>query len=199
MGKRDPRIDAYIAKAADFAKPILIELRERVHAACPDVEEDLKWSSPSFMYHGLLCGMAAFKQHAIFGFWKGPLVLGSRAGEEGQAGLFRTRLEKLSDLPSKKAMAADIKKAMALNEAGVTLPRAPRGPARPVAVPPDLAAALRTNRKAQTAFEKFPPSHKREYVEWITQAKREETRARRLQTAIQQISEGKPQNWKYVK
>jgi uncharacterized protein YdeI (YjbR/CyaY-like superfamily) len=199
MGKRDARVDAYIAKAADFAKPILNEIRARVHAACPDVEEDMKWSSPTFMYHGMMCGMAAFKQHAIFGFWKGPLVIGDRADELGSSGSFRTKLTKVSDLGSKQAMAADIKKAMALNEAGITLRREPRGPAKPIAVPDDLAAALRKNKKAQTAFDKFPPSHKREYVEWITQARREETRTRRLQTAIQQISEGKPQNWKYMK
>jgi uncharacterized protein YdeI (YjbR/CyaY-like superfamily) len=198
MGKRDARVDAYIAKAPDFAKPILTEIRARVHAACPDVEEDMKWSSPSFIYHGMLCGMAAFKQHAIFGFWKGPLVLGSRAEDAGTTGAFRTRLTTVSDLGSKKAMAADIKKAMTVNEAGVTLPRARRPPTS-ILVPDDLAAALRKNQKAQTAFEKFSPSHKREYVEWITQARREETRTRRLQTAIQQISEGKPQNWKYMK
>jgi len=199
MGKRDARVDAYIAKAADFAKPILIEIRERVHAACPEAEEDMKWSSPSFLYHGMLCGMAAFKEHAIFGFWKGPLVIGSRAEDAGTAGSFRTRLTKLSDLPSKKAMAADIKKAMALNEAGVTLPRAARRPAKPVVVPDDLAAALRKNKKAKAEFDRFPPSHKREYVEWITGARQEETRTRRLQTAIRQISEGKPQHWKYMK
>lgn len=198
MGKRDPRVDAYIAKSADFAKPILTEIRKRVHAACPDVEEAMKWSSPTFMYHGMMCGMAAFKAHAIFGFWKGPLVLGDRADEPGAAGSFRTRLAAVSDLPSAKAMAGDIKKAMTLNEQGVTLTRT-RTPIRPIVVPNDLKAALRANTKARVAFDKFPPSHKREYVEWITQAKREETRARRLQTAIQQISEGKPHNWKYMK
>jgi uncharacterized protein YdeI (YjbR/CyaY-like superfamily) len=199
MGTRDPRVDAYIAKAPDFARPILAEIRERVHSACPDVEEAMKWSSPTFMYRGMLCGMAAFKEHAVFGFWKGPLVLGRRAEEPGSGGPFRTRLEKLSDLPPRKAMAADIKKAMALNETGVALPRAPRGQAKPMVLPDDLAAALGKNRKAQAAFEKFAPSHQREYVEWITQAKREETRTRRLQTAMKQISEGKPQNWKYMK
>ncbi len=109
MGKRDPRVDAYIATAADFAKPILTSIRDAVHAACPDVEEDMKWRSPAFMYKGILCGMTAF------------------------------------------------------------------------------------------TFDKFPPSHKREYVEWITDAKREETRTRRLQTAVRQIAEGKPQHWKYMK
>jgi uncharacterized protein YdeI (YjbR/CyaY-like superfamily) len=198
MGTKDPRVDAYIANAADFAKPILIEIRERVHAVCPDVEEDMKWSSPTFMYHGMMCGMAAFKAHATYGYSKGPLIFPERAGEPG-AGPYQTRLTKLSDLPSKKAMAADIKKAMALNEAGVTLPRQPRKTAQAIVVPDDLAGALRKNRKAQAAFEKFSPSHKREYVEWITGAKREETRIKRLAVAIQQISEGKPQNWKYMK
>jgi uncharacterized protein YdeI (YjbR/CyaY-like superfamily) len=198
MGKRDPRVDAYIEKAADFAKPILAEIRERVHAACPDCEESMKGSSPTFMYHGMLCGMTAFKEHASFGYWKGPLILGGRAGNDSPSDAYRIRLTSVADLGPKKAMAADIRKAMALNEAGVTLPRT-RKAAAPVVVPDDLGAALRKNRKAQAVFEKFSPSHQREYVEWITQAKREETRTRRLETAIQQIGEGKPQNWKYMK
>ena len=196
MGKRDPRVDAYIEKAADFAKPILMEIRERVHAACPEVEEAIKWGAPSFMYRGPLCGMDAFKEHCVYGYWKGPLVVG---GDAKGSAAYRLRVEKVSDLGSKKAMAAEIKKAMALNEAGVALPRAPRTPAKPVVLPADLADALRSNKKAQAAFDKFSPSHQREYAEWIEQAKREETRARRLETAIQQISEGKPQNWKYMK
>ena len=198
MGEKDPRVDAYIAKAADFAKPILTEIRKRVHAACPAAEEDMKWSSPTFLYHGMMCGMAAFKEHAIFGFWKGPLVLGDRADAAGTSGAFRTRMTKVSDLGSMKAMAANIKKAMALNEQGVTLPRT-RGKAKPVVVPADFAAALGKNTRAQAAFDKFPPSHKREYIEWIAEAKRDETRSRRLQTAIKQIAQGKPQNWKYMK
>ena len=199
MGKRDPRVDAYIGKSADFAKPILEHLRDVVHAACPQVEETMKWSFPHFMHHGMLCGMAAFKEHAIFGFWKGPLVLGSRAEEAGASGAFRTRLTKVSDLGSKKTMAADIRKAMALNDAGVTIKKAPKAAAKPIAVPTDLAAALAKNKKAKAAFDGFPPSHKREYVEWITEAKREETRSRRLETAIAQMAEGKPHNWKYMK
>jgi uncharacterized protein YdeI (YjbR/CyaY-like superfamily) len=198
MGKRDPRVDAYIDKAAEFAKPILIEIRERVHEVCSACEESMKWSSPTFMYHGLLCGMTAFKEHASFGFWKGPLVLGARAGSDRPSDAYRIRLTSVADLGSKKAMAATIKKAMALNEAGVTIPRTRTLPA-PIVVPDDLAAALRKNRRAQAAFEKFSPSHQREYAEWITQAKREDTRVRRLETAIQQIAEGKPQNWKYMK
>jgi uncharacterized protein YdeI (YjbR/CyaY-like superfamily) len=197
MGKRDPRVDAYIATAADFAKPILTELREIVHAACPDCEEAMKWRSPTFMYKGMLCGMSAFKEHAVFGFWKGPLVVEEQTGDN-QYRVF-DRLTKLSDLPSKKVLTGYIKKAMALNDAGVTIKKAPRAPAKPIVVPKDLAAALAKNKKAKAAFDGFPPSHKREYLEWITDAKREETRSRRLQTAIAQMAEGKPHNWKYMK
>jgi uncharacterized protein YdeI (YjbR/CyaY-like superfamily) len=197
MGKRDPRVDAYIAKAADFARPILTGLREIVHAACPDCEEAMKWSSPAFMYKGMLCGMSAFKEHAMFGFWKGPLVVEAPTGDN-QYRVF-DRLTKVSDLPSKKVLTGYIKKAMALNDAGVTIKKAPKAPPKPIAVPKDLAAALAKNKKAKAAFDGFPPSHQREYLQWITEAKRDETRIRRLQTAIAQMAEGKPHNWKYMK
>ena len=197
MGKRDPRVDAYIAKAADFAKPILTEIRARVHAACPECEETLKWRSPSFMYKGMMCGMEAFKEYANFGFWKGSLVV----GDPTETNPFKVfgRLTKMSDLPPKNVFAGYIKKAMALNDQGVTIKRPPRKPAKPVVVPTDLAAGLAKNKKAKASFDGFSPSHKREYVEWITEAKREETRAKRLKTAMAQIAEGKPQNWKYMK
>jgi uncharacterized protein YdeI (YjbR/CyaY-like superfamily) len=198
MGKKDPRVDAYIEKAPDFAQPILIELRETVHTVCPAVEETLKWSHPAFLYKGLLCGMASFKQHAVFRFHKWELVDGRQAGGSPAMGHFGA-ITTVSALPSRKVLAGYLKQAMALNENGVKAPAPVLRRAAPVVVPEDLAAALRKNKKAQAAFDKFPPSHQREYVEWITQAKREETRTRRLQTAIQQISEGKPQNWKYMK
>jgi uncharacterized protein YdeI (YjbR/CyaY-like superfamily) len=198
MGKRDPRVDAYIDKAADFAKPILRSIREIVHAACPDVEENMKWGTPSFEYKGVLCGMHAFKEHATFGFWKAGLVLGR--GPEQCSGVDQFgRLTKASDLPTKKELTAYIKKAMVLNDQGVKIEQPVRRRRPPLAVPDDLAAALRKNKKAQAAFEQFSPSHQREYVEWISEAKRQETRTRRLQTAIEQIAEGKSQNWKYMK
>ena len=197
MGKRDPRVDAYIAKAADFAKSILTHIRDVVHEACPEVDEDLKWSTPSFMYKGILCGMAAFKQHATFGFWKHDLVTGSPR-VDGSMGF--GRLTKVSDLPPKKELIAYVKKAAALNEAGVKPTRAPmkRAPKPPATAPSDLVAALRKNKRAHTTFDAFSPSAKREYVEWITDAKTDETRARRLKTAVEWIAEGKHRNWKYM-
>jgi uncharacterized protein YdeI (YjbR/CyaY-like superfamily) len=198
MGKRDPRVDAYISKAADFAKPILNQLREAVHASCPDVEEDMKWSFPHFMYKGMLCSMASFKEHAAFNFWKGSLIFDDEARSSeamGQLG----RLTKLSDLPSKKALAGHLKKAMALNEQGVKVVRAPKRAApKAVRVPEDLAVALKKNKKAHATFAGFSPSHKREYIEWITEAKTAGTRARRLERAVEWMGEGKSRNWKYV-
>src|SRR6185436_6775945 len=196
MGRRDPRVDAYIREAAPFARPILEEIRETVHAACPDVEEAMKWRFPHFMYHGMLCGMAAFKQHAAFGFWKGSLVVGAGNGADamGQFG----RVTKRSDLPSRRVLAGYVKKAAALNEQGIKAPRAAkRSPKAPIAVPPDVTAAFKKNRRALLGFEALSPSHRREYLEWITEAKTETTRARRLEQALAWMAEGKSRNWKY--
>jgi uncharacterized protein YdeI (YjbR/CyaY-like superfamily) len=200
MGAKDPRVDAYIARSADFAKPILTHIRQVVHSACPEVEETLKWSSPHFMYKGMMCGMSAFKEHCAFGFWKGSLIVGKNGGKvEDAMGQFG-RITKISELPSKKVLAGYVKRAMELNEAGVKSPSyAQRKPRKALAVPGDLLARLKKNKKALATFEAFRPSHRYEYIEWITEAKGEETRKRRLETAIEWISEGKPRNWKYLK
>jgi uncharacterized protein YdeI (YjbR/CyaY-like superfamily) len=200
MGTRDPRIDAYIAKSADFAKPILVHLREIVHAACPDVEETMKWSTPHFTYKGMLAGMSAFKEHCAFGFWKGSLVVDAKDGStDGSAGNFG-RITKVSDLPPKKVIAGYVKEAMRLNDEGVKTPARmkTKTPVRKDIVIPDaLAAALKKNRKARETFDGFSPSHKREYTEWVADAKGEDTRQRRVDAAIEWMAEGKTRNWKY--
>jgi hypothetical protein len=199
MGKKDPRVDAYIAKSADFAKPILITIRDAVHAACPEVVEDMKWSFPHFLYKGMLGSMASFKQHCAFGFWKGSLVLGTAAKDQDAMGHFG-RLTKPSDLPPKKVFAGYVKKAMELNDQGIKVEKKPmRRVEVPTTPPADLAAALRKNKQAHTTFGAFAPSHKREYIEWITEAKSAGTRARRLQTAVEWMADGKARNWKYMK
>ncbi|QNP40609.1 YdeI/OmpD-associated family protein [Lysobacter solisilvae (ex Woo and Kim 2020)] len=201
MGQRDPRIDAYIASAAGFAQPILTHLRGLVHAACPDCEETLKWSAPSFTYRGkILCGMAAFKQHATFGLWQGAAIVagdGSRRDEAmGQFG----RLTRVADLPGKRELVAYLRQGMQLIDAGATrTPARNTAPKPPVEAPDDLLAALRGNARARATFEAFPPSCQREYVEWITEAKREATRASRLAQTIEWLAEGKRRNWKYEK
>ena len=195
MGKRDPKVDAYIRKAAPFAQPILADIRETVHEACPEVEEAMKWSFPHFLYKGMLCSMASFKAHAAFGFWKGSLVTGGPRSEDAM-GHFG-RITKRSDLPSKKALSALVKKAAALNDQGIKEPRAPKRPAAPVKTPALLTTAFKTNAKARTGYDAMSPSHKREYIEWITEPKSDETRSRRLAQALEWMAEGKSRNWKY--
>lgn len=198
MGSRDPRIDTYIAKSQPFARPILMHLREVVHQACPDVTETIKWGAPAFDYKGPVCGMAAFKQHATFGFWKSSLVFGKSdpyARDPNGMAAFG-KMTSVSDLPPKKALLAYIKKATALNEDGVRVERK-RTPRPPLPVPPAFAAALKKSKKAQAAFDGFPPSHQREYNEWIGEAKTDATRDRRVAQAIEWIASSKSRNWKY--
>jgi len=195
----DPRVDKYIEKAADFAKPILIHLRETVHKADPDMEETLKWGMPSFMHKGIVCGMAAFKAHCTFGFWKHSLMVDKcnpDANKDEEAMGNFGRITSIKDLPSKKELMALVKKAVKLNEDGVKI-KIQKKPKAPLVVPKELTAALKKNKKAQATFEKFPYSHKKEYAEWISEAKTEATRDKRLATAIEWLSEGKSRNWKY--
>jgi uncharacterized protein YdeI (YjbR/CyaY-like superfamily) len=203
MGKKHPGIDAYIGKSADFAKPILKRLRKVVHSACPTVEEDLKWNFPHFLYKGMLCSMAAFKAHCSFGFWRGSLLaekypeLGSQNKESmGQFG----RITDVAELPDDKLLAQYIKAAMKLNDDGIK-PKKPAKPKRkaPPKTPDYFLAALKKNKTALAAFENFSPSCKREYIDWITDAKQEETRQRRMTQAIAWMAEGKSRNWKYEK
>jgi hypothetical protein len=196
MGKKDPRVDAYIEKAQPFARPILKHIRKAVHAGCPDVEETLKWGVPSFEYKGLLCGMAAFKQHIRFGFWKSQLL--ESTGRHGDALAQFGLVKSMDDVPSEKELIALVKLAAELNDQGIKPPRAKIAPKPPLKMPSYFAAALAKNKKAHANFEAFSPSHKREYIEWITDAKQEATRERRVATAIEWIAEGKARNWKYM-
>lgn len=190
MAKKDPRIDAYINKSAPFARPILKHLRKIVHAGCPAVEETIKWQFPYFEYKDAMCFMAAFTAHCAFGFRKGALILGGQSEKREAMGHFG-RIQSIADLPDEKTLIGYVRQAAALNEAGVKMPRAkPRK--KPAPVPPlDLAAALRKSARAKRHFDGFSPSHKREYIEWITEAQREETRKRRVKTAAARIAQGK--------
>lgn len=196
-------IDNYIAKSAAFAQPILNHLRKLVHKACPDVEEKIKWSFPHFDYKDeMLCHMAAFKQHAAFGFWKAALmkdpVLMQEARSESAMGHLG-RITSLDDLPPDKKIIAWIKEAMALNDRGIKLPSKTAKPQKELVIPDYIINAIKKNKKAGQVFDAFAYSHKKEYVSWVTEAKTEETRLRRLATAIEWIAEGKGRNWKYEK
>jgi uncharacterized protein YdeI (YjbR/CyaY-like superfamily) len=205
MGSKDKRIDAYIIKAQPFAQPVLRHLRELVHKGCPDVEETIKWGMPSFEYKGPFCSMASFKQHCVFGFWKSKLLndaenyLGKIKSEGGEAMGNLGRLTSLRDLPSDKIMLDFIKQAKKLNDEGIKLPSQAAKEKKELTIPDYFIKALKKHRVAFEAFENFSYSHQKEYVEWITEAKTEDTREKRMNTAIEWISEGKGRNWKYGK
>jgi uncharacterized protein YdeI (YjbR/CyaY-like superfamily) len=209
MGTKDLRIDAYIEKSADFARPILKKLRTIVHKGCPAVTETIKWRMPAFEYKGPFCGMAAFKKHCVFGFWKSALLFGDgknaaamkKAGEKLNWGAHGRDpvpacITSVKELPSDATMLAIIKRAMKLNDAGVKVPMK-KTKKKPLPMPKDFAAALKMTKKAAATFDAFPPSHKREYIEWIVEAKTDETRQRRMAMAVEWIAEGKSRNWKY--
>ncbi|MCW3107296.1 MAG: hypothetical protein JWQ09_1802 [Segetibacter sp.] len=205
MAAIDHRVDEYISKAADFAKPILNHLRNVIHIACPDVKETMKWSFPNFEYAGrILCSMAAFKQHCTFGFWLGskmkdPDKLLSAVGEKTAMGHFG-QIKTLDDLPPDRVLIKYIKEAMKLNEEGVKITKKVK-PAtqKEMEVPSYFLEAIKQNPAAFSTFGKFSPSHKKEYLEWITEAKTEATRNKRITTALEWIGEGKSRNWKYNK
>ena len=194
---RDERVDAYIERQAEFAKPILAKLRAMVHAACPDCDETLKWSMPSFIYKGsILAGMAAFKAHATFGFWQAKLVVGQTGREREAMGSFG-RLTRVEDLPDEATMAALIRKAMTLVDTGEKAPRPVKHPKPALETPPDLLEALAANEAARATFDDFPPSARRDYLDWLAGAKQPETRAKRLAQAVEWMVEGKRRHWKY--
>lgn len=203
MGKTDPRIDTYIEKSAAFAQPILTHLREIVHRACPDVSETIKWGFPHFEYKGILCSMASFKQHCSFGFWKAavmsdPLKIMNPVGESGMGHM--GKIQSLRDLPADDILTDYIKEAAWLNEQEVRKPAPAKAPAdKTLAVPEDLLEALARNESAATTFERFSYSNRKDYLEWIEEAKTQATREKRLNTTIEWLAEGKIRNWKYLK
>jgi uncharacterized protein YdeI (YjbR/CyaY-like superfamily) len=195
---KNPAVEAYIAKSAEFAQPILRRLRALMHKTCPQIEETIKWGVPHFEYKGVVASMAAFKQHASFGFWKqrlmdDPAGFFPAAGDSSMGG---RKIRAMSDLPSDAVLVRYVKAAIALNEQSVKVPRVLKKKA-PLETPADLQAALKKNAKARATFDALTPSKQREYVEWLTEAKREATRSARLATAIKWLAAGKSRNWKY--
>lgn len=196
--------ESYIEKSADFAQPILKHLRELVHEACPEVEEKMKWSFPNFEYKGsILCSMAAFKQHCTFGFWLGgvmddPEQILTKIGETamGQFG----RIRSFEDLPKKEIIIRYIHEAMRLTEEGVKPPKSEITREKvALTIPTELSVALHGNDKARATFDHFSPSKRKEYIEWINDAKTATTKEKRIATAMEWLEEGKSRNWKYEK
>ncbi|MDA1195011.1 MAG: YdeI/OmpD-associated family protein [Planctomycetota bacterium] len=200
MPTTDPRVDAYLAASAPFARPILERLRKAFHRGCPRLQETIKWGAPAFEADGILGGMSAFKAHVSMGLWRGkeledPQELFARVGSTEMAGL---RLTCLKDLPTQAVLVDYIRRAAALNAARAKDPKKLAKPRRPAPkTPADLAAALAKSPRAKTTFASFPPGAKRDYIVWITGAKQAATRAKRLATTLEWLAEGKRRNWKY--
>lgn len=200
----DPRIDLYISKAQPFAQPILKKLREIIHLACPEITETIKWGAPAFEYHGPVCIIAGFKKHCVLAFSKGELLkdpdgwLLENKNDGGPAMGQLGRIETVKDIPPAKVLAGFILQAILLNEKGIKVKRKVTKQ-EDIEVPEILAKALQKNKKAKAVFEAFSPSCKREYTEWIAEAKTEPTREKRTAQAVEWMAEGKKRNWKYEK
>lgn len=191
---RDARVDDYIARSADFARPILEHLRELVHRALPGAEEAIKWNMPHFLISGKnVAGMAAFKAHCTF------VIHGD--GRQGDAMGQFGRITALSDLPAESDLAQKLQTAQGRVETSGTArkPEAPRKPKAAIAMPDDFAAALAAVPAARVAFDSFTPAQQRDYLEWITEAKTAATRDRRIGQSAEWLAEGKKRNWKYAK
>jgi uncharacterized protein YdeI (YjbR/CyaY-like superfamily) len=190
---KNPKVDEYIANAAEFAQPILKKLRVLIHQAHPDIEENIKWGMPSFDYKGIVCHLAAFKNHCSFGFMKHKLI----KGLDGDGGMNSFgKITSLEDLPKDELLITYIKEAILLNEKGVKIPKTTK-PKKELVVPKELQEALLKKPKAKAVFEDFAYSHRKEYIEWIADAKREETKAKRIAQTIEWLKENKRRNWKY--
>lgn len=197
MPTTDPRVDRYIESSAEFARPILVHIRNLVHKACPDVSETMKWSFPHFDHKGTLCSMASFKQHCAFGFWKQSLLERDAFPAQKTAMGSFGGITSIDDLPADNVLVDLVQQAVELNEKGIKVKKNLPAAKKELAIPASLTAALKKNKAARETFENFPYSCKKEYVEWITNAKTDATREKRLATTIEWLTEGKRRNWKY--
>ena len=201
---KNPAVDSYIAKSPEFARPILTHLRSLMHKACPQIQETMKWSVPHFERKGIVANMAAFKHHAAFGFWSQKILKEKKLSKDadalfpkkGESSMGGRKIRALSDLPTDAVLIRAIRAAVALNDEGIRPTRDLKNKP-PVKPPPYLVAALKKNSKAKKTFEGFTPSQQREYVDWLTEARQDATRDRRLATTIEWLAEGKQRNWKY--
>jgi uncharacterized protein YdeI (YjbR/CyaY-like superfamily) len=193
---RDPRIDAYIAKAQPFARPILEKMRDRVHAVLPEAEESIKWSMPAYMLGGkIVLITAAFKAHTALNFWRGQELRGDSANADamGQFG----KIASVDDLPGDAELDRLIREAAELAKNAPAPRKVKHAPKPTPELHPEFAAALAKAPKAKAILDSFPPSAQRDYFEWIAEAKQDATRQKRIDTAIEWLGEGKRRHWKY--
>ncbi len=201
MKNTSPEVDIYINKAPEFAQPILDRLRGLFHKACPDIKETIKWGNPCFEHKGIVCGIAAFRHHVGVSFWKGKLMKDPEGlfGDVGKTSMGSLKFTSPAELPSDKILLAYIKEAVKLNEEDIKIGKPNKDKPDQLDPPDYLLAELKKNKKAKETYDKLSPSHRKEYIEWLREAKTETTRDKRLATAIEWLAEGKPKNWKYMK
>lgn len=197
-----PEVDTYIDEAAEFARPILRRLRRLFHRACPDIQETIKWSSPFFEHQGIVGNMSAFKSHVSYGFWKAGLMSDPEGilDQAGNSEMAVLKARTVADLPTDEILIRYIEEAVRLNEMGIKVPRPkPYRSRKELEIPGDFMAAVGRSKRALATFEGFSYSNRKDYVEWVTEAKRQATREKRLATAVEWLAEGRPRNWKYMK
>jgi uncharacterized protein YdeI (YjbR/CyaY-like superfamily) len=203
MKNTSPRVDAYIARSPAYARPILKKIRTLFHQASPQMQETIKWGFPHFEYKGIVGSMAAFKRYVTFGFWKGKLLNDPHGlfTVMGKTAMSHTKFTTLAELPRDEVVLDYIREAIRLNEDDVKVaaPKKKRVARPELEVPLFLAQALKVNKRALATFEAFSPSHRREYIEWLIEARKDETRARRLAITMELLTAGKPRNWQYLK
>lgn len=200
-GKKSDEVEAYIAEAPLFAKPILNRIRKAFHFGCPDLEETMKWGAPHFEHKGILGSMAAHKEHVSMSFWKGQLMDDPEGifNVVGKTQMAALKFQALKDMPPQQVLIAYVEEATDLNERGIKPRKKPQKEKEKLTIPDDLLKGLSQNPDARETFDGFSYSNKKEYVEWLEEAKKPATRRKRLDTAIEWMSEGKPRNWKYMK
>jgi uncharacterized protein YdeI (YjbR/CyaY-like superfamily) len=200
--KTDVRVDEYIAKSVEFAQPILSHFRRLVHECSPEISETIKWGFPCFEYKGMICSMASFKAHCNFSFWKGK-ELHDESGillPVGNTDMMSfEKIKSINDMPNDEIIKKLIIQAIELNKENKTkTPNKPKT-SKELEVPEFILNALKASASAEKTFHNFSYSHKKEYVEWIYEAKKEETKIKRIETMIEWLAEGKSRNWKYEK
>jgi uncharacterized protein YdeI (YjbR/CyaY-like superfamily) len=200
--KTDSRIDDYIKKSAEFAQPILSHFRKLVHECCPDINETIKWGFPCFEFKGMVCSMTSFKAHCNFNFWKGQ-ELSDKHGVLIPVGntdmMSFDKIKSINDLPDDTIIKDLITQAIELNKKGGDKAQKTKATPKEIEVPKFILDALKSNTQAEETFHRFSYSHKKEYVEWICEAKKEDTKAKRIETMLEWLTEGKSRNWKYEK
>src|SRR5438270_1264994 len=175
-----------LANAPEGTRPILVRLRRIFRQASPKLEEAIKWGVPCYLFKGPVGGFAAYKQHVSWGLWKSR-ALNDPEGLLGRGvSVMAGKITKVSEIPPAAKIIALIEQVIALNEAGIKSPKPPEPE-----LPADFAAAMKKAGKAARHYAAFTPARKWQYVNWVTQAKRAETRAKRIEIAVERIGEGK--------